>query len=198
MPKQYNKIDKAEWSYLVSVEDLENGPKTYRFDADEQECADLARRFGIVSVESASASITLQAIGGGTIQAIGTVVADLTQGCVVSLAPVAARVEEEFEGWFGDQNKAVSFVKAKHEREAKKGHTEAEVLEESIDPEPVIGGKVDIGELATQYLSLGLNPYPHAQGVAYEFSAPSGAKDSEGASFRKNPFEALKDWKEKR
>lgn len=198
MPKQYNNIDKAEWSHLVSIEDLGTGPKTYRFDADEQECADLARRFGIVSVESASASVTLQAIGGGTVQAIGTVVAELTQGCVVSLAPVPARVEETFEGWFGDKTKAVSFVKAKHEREAKKGHTEAEVLEESIDPEPVVNGKVDIGELATQYLSLALDPYPHAQGVAYEFGASPASKDAEGASLRKNPFEALKDWKEKR
>ena len=134
----------------------------------------------------------------GSIQAMGTVVADLTQACVVSLAPVTAHIEEEFEGWFGDKSSAVSFARARHEREAKKGHVEAEVLEESIDPEPIVGGKADIGELATQYLSLALDPYPHAEGVAYEFSAGPATKDAEGANLRKSPFEALKDWKEKR
>ncbi len=198
MPKQYSH-EKSEWSYLVDVEDLERGPKTFTFTASDEERGDLARRLGIVSVEMAEASITLQRVGGGVVQAMGTIRADVTQSCVVSLVPVKNRIEEEFEGWFGDKNNAVSFAKARNEREAKKGHTEMEVMEESVDPEPIIGGRVDVGELATQYLSLFLDPYPHADGVSGEFVAgPQPEKDGAGAAIRKNPFEALKDWKEKR
>lgn len=190
---------KSEWSYLIEVETLKDGPKSFTFGADEQQRADLARRLGVVSVEDAQATVTVQKVAGGMIHAMGHVSAEVTQNCVVSLIPVKAHVEDEFEGWFGDRNSAVSFAKARHEREAKKGHIEAEILEESVDPEPIIGGKIDLGELSTQFLSLSIDPYPHADGVSGEFIAtPPGQRTEEGAALRKNPFEALKDWKEKR
>jgi len=198
MPKQYNSSGNAEWSHRIDIEKLSIEPKTFIFSADERQRIDLARRMAIVSVESAEAVVTLQKVGGGTIHALGTIRADVTQSCVVSLAPVTDHIEDEFEGWFGDKSaSAVSFAKARTERDVKKGQTEIEVLEESTDPEPIIGGKVDIGELATQYLSLALEPYPRAEGVNPVYVA--GPKDSgEGAEIRKSPFEALKDWKEKR
>ena len=199
MPKQYNSGG-AEWSHTVDVEKISAEPKRYQFAADDRQRIDLARRLGVVSVEKAECIATIQKVSGGTYHAIGTVRADLTQSCVVSLAPVPAHIEDEFEGWYSDKDaNAVSFAKARSEREVKKGQTEIEVLEESADPEAVVGGKIDIGELATQYLSLARDPYPQAEGVAHVYTAnPPGTKDGEGAELRKSPFEALKDWKEKR
>jgi hypothetical protein len=195
MPKQYTGADKTEWSYIVSLDDLGREPKTYHFTADAQQRADLARRFGILSLEEASAVVTLSPAGGGTIHAMGTVRAQATQACVVTLVPVATQIDEEFEGWFGDADGGpVSFTKAKVEREAKKGPVEVEVLDESVDPEPIIGGKINIGELAAQYLSLGLEPYPRAPDAP---PVQSFGPDEQAAP-RKSPFEALKDWKEKR
>ena len=158
----------------------------------------MARRMGIVSIEFAKATVTVQRAGGGMIHAIGTIEADVTQSCVVSQVPVKGHIEDEFDGWFADKASTVSFAKARSEREAKKGIIEAEILEESADPEPIIGGKIDIGELSTQYLSLALDPYPRAEGAASEFviEPPKGGK--EAPKPRKSPFEALKDWKEKR
>lgn len=195
MPKNYSQ-PVSEWSYLVDIDDIGDEPKTVKFAASKQECTDLARRLGVVSVEEAKATVTLQRAGGGMIHAMGSLQARLTQNCIATLVPVAARIEEEFEGWFGDKAGAVSFARAKSERDAKKAHVEAEILEESVDPEPIVGGKIDIGELATQYLSLSINPYPRAEGApeVHEF----GPKAEEGVSIRKSPFEALKDWKEKR
>lgn len=190
--------EKSEWSHLINADDIGGEPKTYTFDAGERERIDLARRYGILSVDSAETTITIQQIGGGMFHAMGSIRAAVTQSCVVSLAPVSTHIEDEFEGWFGDKNRALSFAKAKTEREAKKGMAEIEILEESIDPEPIINGKMDIGELAAQYLSLSLDPYPHAPGVSSQFLSkePEGGQD--GGAIRKNPFEALKDWKEKR
>ena len=198
MPKHYANNGKAEWSYTLDVEDIGAEPKTHTFKASAQERADLARRMGVVSVEAAQASVTVQRVSGGIVHAIGTVQADLTQSCVVSLGPVPAHVEDEFEGWFGDRDKAVSFAKARNDRDAKKGHSELEILEEAVDPEPIVSGKIDVGELATQYLSLAIAPYPRAEGVSSQYITPEGAKDEKGAELRRNPFEALKDWKEKR
>ncbi len=191
--------EKSEWPFLVSVEDIDSHPKTFTFEADETHLADLARRMGIVSVQSAKATVTVQQAGGGIIHAIGSASARITQNCVVTMAPVENIIEDEFEGWFGDKNSAVSFARARSEREAKKGHTEIEVLEESVDPEPIVKGRIDLGELATQYLCLSVDPYPRTQNAPTEYLAVAkGDKTDSGAGLRKNPFEALKDWKEKR
>jgi hypothetical protein len=198
MAKNYKNIQKSEWSYLVSIDEIDETPKTYSFSAEEGERADLARRLHVVSVKNAKADVTLQRLPGGMVHAMGSVRADVIQNCVVTAEEIENHIEDQFEGWFGEPGRAVSFARAKSERDAKKGHVEAEILEESVDPEPIIGGKVDIGELATQYLSLAVDPYPRKEGAASEYvlNAPEGG--GEGASLRKNPFEALKAWKEGR
>lgn len=197
MPKNYTSSEKTEWSYLVDVERLGDEPEIHTFEADDRQRTDIARRLAIASIEFAKASITLQRASGGIIHAMGTIEADVTQACVVSQAPVAGHIEDEFEGWFGDKGSAVSFAKARTERELKKGNMEAEIMEESADPEPIVGGKIDIGELATQYLSLALDSYPRAEGTGNEYLIEP-PDNKEGAAVRKSPFEALKDWKEKR
>lgn len=198
MPKNYNQPETSEWSMLVNADKLSADPKTFHIEASEQEKVDLARRYGIVSVGGAVADITLQRVRGGVIHALGSLRAEVTQSCVVSLADVPDTITEEFEGWFGDDSAAVSFARAKNDHEAKKANMEAELLEESVDPEPIINGRIDIGEFAAQHLSLSLAPYPHAPGVKYELGVDVKEQSVEGASLRKNPFEALKDWKEKR
>jgi hypothetical protein len=199
MPKNYSQTgDVPEWSELVEIDKLSIEPKTFHIEASEEECENLSRRLGIERLEDLRADITLQHVKGGMIQALGTVRAKVIQNCVVSLAPVETEVEEQFEGWFGDENTAVSFARAKSDREAKKANMEVEILEESVDPEPIVSGRVDIGELTTQHLSLAIDPYPHAPGVKYELGVDTKDENAPGASLRKSPFEALKDWKEKR
>ena len=198
MPKNYNASEKTEWSYLIDVDKLGDEPKIFTFEADERQRTDMARRLAILSIEHAKASVTVQRAGGGLVHAMGTVAADVTQACVSTQVPVKSHIQDEFEGWFGDKAGAVSFAKARSEREAKKGHAESEILEESVDPEAIIGGKIDVGELATQYLSLALEPYPRAEGAGKEYLIEPPQDDKEGAAIRKSPFEALKDWKEKR
>ncbi len=197
MPKNYKDGGKTEWSYLINIDDVRSDPKTFTFKPSERERIDVARRLGLISIESAEASVTLQRASGGVIHAMGVIRADVTQNCVVTMAPLPVHIEDEFEGWYGNKDQAVSFAKARNEREVKLSQAEIEILEESVDPEPVVNGKIDIGELATQYLSLALDPYPHSEGATYEFGPPD-EKKGEGAKLRKSPFEALKDWKEKR
>jgi hypothetical protein len=50
-------------------------------------------------------------------------------------------------------------------------------------PEPLVGGVVDLGALATEFLILGINPYPRKPEAVFE--APRQAKGDQG------PFAAL-------
>jgi len=87
------------------------------------------------------------------------------------LEPVAARVSEAFEATFA-------------EGAAIEEETEIEVDYAAADPpEPIVGGRLELGELAAQHLSLALDPYPRAPGV----EAPAGGGEADG----RRPFAVL-------
>ena len=58
------------------------------------------------------------------------------------------------------------------------------------EAEPLVAATVDLGLLATEFLILGVDPYPRKAGVAFE--APKAAADPAA-----NPFAALAGWKKK-
>ena len=63
---------------------------------------------------------------------------------------------------------------------AKQKYTERSAGNET---EPLIGGSIDLGALATEFLILGLDPYPRKPGAT--FQPPADAKPEE------SPFAAL-------
>ncbi len=63
-------------------------------EATPEECAALARRFGILSIESLRAELMLRPDPDGAVRVTGRLAAAVTQSCVVSFEPVAQRVAE--------------------------------------------------------------------------------------------------------
>jgi hypothetical protein len=68
--------------------------------------------------------------------------------------------------------------------------TEVVLTHSADEREPLVDGTVDLGVLATEFLILGVDPYPRKAGVAFE--APQAASDPAG-----HPFAALAALKEK-
>lgn len=187
-----------EWSHFFDVDDLDDGKTKVSIQADEEECQDVARRVGVVSIESLSADLVLEREQGGrTIHVKGQFTANVTQECVISLDEFQSEISDAVEGWFADKDSTVSFAAAKREKEAATSRGEVEMVDESEDPESIIDGVIDLGELVTQHLSLAIPPHPHKEGVKYEYG-DENLKIDENSPLRKNPFEALKDWKENR
>ena len=197
MPKK-QELSEQEWSHFIDVEDVDIKPYRLSIEASGEEREDMARRLNVEAVKSASADLTLEREQGGhVIRVFGRFTAVVTQNCVVTLEAFDTELSEKLEGWFGDQDSAVSFAAAKRERDVAKSQAEVEILPEHEDPETVIDGRIDLGELVTQHISLSIPAYPHKDGVAYEYGDDQPQID-ENSPLRKNPFEALKDWKEKR
>jgi uncharacterized metal-binding protein YceD (DUF177 family) len=184
----------AEWSVFFDVSELGDKPKNLKLSAGEQECRDLARRFGITAAKDLSADIVISKVRAGqVIKVAGTLKASVEQECVVSAEPVYSDIEESFEGWFADPGAVVSIEKARREKAMKDG-TEVQVLAEEDDPESFLpGGLIDVGELVAQHLSLALEPYPHAEGV--EFEGKSVSSEAADRAFE-NPFAKLAAWKD--
>jgi uncharacterized metal-binding protein YceD (DUF177 family) len=134
--------------------------------ATPEECAALARRFGIEAVTSLEARLLLRPEPGGGVLVTGTLAAAVVQACVVSLEPVAQAVRED----------VLLRLLAPGE--------EASDDPEAPDEIPVEGDGVDLGEAMAEQLALALDPYPRAPGAILP------AEDEAGAAAR-GPFAAL-------
>ena len=188
-------ILESEWSCLIEADDITAEKMRLSITPDKEARANLVRRLGVLGFDSLKADLELRREQGGmVVHVVGHINAVLQQACVVTLDPVEAKVSKAFEAWFADPDQAVTLAKAKHDKNVK-ASGETPILEECEDPEPIIDGKIDLGELVTQHLSLAIDPYPHAEGVHYEFGDDDQQKVPE--AFKSNPFAKLKDWKAK-
>jgi hypothetical protein len=61
---------------------------------------------------------------------------------------------------------------------------EVELTASADEREPLLDGTVDLGALATEFLILGVDPYPRKPGVAFEAPTPE-------ADAGTHPFAAL-------
>lgn len=191
-------LTEQEWSHFYDIQDIEHGEAQVTIEPDEEERQDMARRLNIPAVSKVVADLTLQqASGGNNIHVMGEFKASVTLKCAVTLEEFEVELSEPIEGWFADKQRTVSFAAAKRDKEAASSRGEVEMMDEHEDPEPVIDGAIDLGELVTQHISLALPPYPKKEGVQYEVGDENVEID-EKSPLRRNPFEALKDWKENR
>lgn len=188
---------KPEWSYEIPVDKITEKSYVVEFSATEQECRDVTRRLDVTAVKNLEARITLVRKSGAIkIRASGKVSADVTQQCVVSLEPVESHIEEEFEAWFADESEVVSLDKVRQKKQSRVVDAEIEVPDEKNDPEPIIDGRIELGEIAIQNLALALDPYPHAEGAVYK-DICEHPESLSGEEARQKPFAGLKEWKEK-
>lgn len=127
-------------------------------EADAAERAALARRFGIPAVESLRAELRLRLEADGAVRAEGRLAADVVQNCVVTLEPVAQRVEEAV---------ALRLLPAG-----------VEPRDEPDEPDDITSedGVADLGEAVAEQLALALDPYPRAPGAALPAEANDAAE----------------------
>lgn len=129
--------------------------------ADAVERTALARRFGILSIESLRADLMLRPEPDGAVRAVGRLEAEVTQSCVVTLEPVPQRVEEAV---------ALRFLPSGQQPD--EGPDEIDEIETE-------GGVADLGEAVAEELALALDPYPRAPGA----TLPEAATDASGSPF---------------
>ena len=183
-----------EWTYNFEIEQLTDEPLILAISPDEEICKRLTKRLDIEDLKSLRADLEIEREAGfARIHIRAVLKAQIIQICIISAEPVEVYLEEDFEAWFADPDGAVSLTKVRRERQVDKTGVEIPLLEEHEDPEDIIDGKIDLGELVVQFLSLAIDPYPYAPG-----HEPEGDEDTRSvakAGEIPNPFAALKDWK---
>jgi len=121
-------------------------------EASAEECAALARRFGLVAVQSLAARIMLKA-DGPTVRATGQLKADVVQSCAVSGEDLPVKIAEPI---------ALHFVPPADSPESEE---EIELEAEDLDEIEMEGTRFDLGEAVAQSLALAIDPYLEGPGA---------------------------------
>jgi len=161
----------APWHIPVALEDVAETGQHFDLVAEAPVRAAIAKVAGLRDLPRFEASFDVTRRGGG-LHVVGSISATVGQNCVVTLEPLANEVEETIDLVFEPPQQ---LPEAENEGQQHGLKWDA--------PEPLFGGAVDLGALATEFLVLGLDPYPRKPGAVFE--PPPYAKPDQG------PFAAL-------
>ena len=139
--------------------------------ADSKAREAIAKTAGLNALPQLEANFDLIRQGSGGVHVSGRVVATVVQSCVVTLEPVETAIDEVIDLTFQPDDAASGASGGFH------------ALDAEDPPEPLRDGVVDLGAVATEFLLLGIDPYPRKPGVV--FDAPT-TSDPSG-----HPFAAL-------
>jgi uncharacterized metal-binding protein YceD (DUF177 family) len=163
---------KRPWSVPLAVSEVPETGRHIDLVADEATRAALARLAGLTDLPRLAASFDVAPHGRGGLLVVGRVSATVEQTCVVTLEPIENDIDEAIE---------LVFAPASALPPALAGG-EVEVPVEDA-PEPLVGGQIDLGAIATEFLILAIDPYPRKPDAV--FQPPPGGDDSA------HPFAAL-------
>lgn len=165
------------WSVPVAVHDVPETGRRFELAADEHSRSGIAKLAGLRDLPRLEGTFDVTRHAAG-LHVVGRVSACVGQTCVVTLEPIENEIAEDVD---------LTFVADA----GKERRTAAEVdLATDDGPERIVGGTVDLGAVATEFLVLGIDPYPRKPEAVFE---PPPADDGSG-----KPFAALAAIKQER
>lgn len=181
-----------EFSRIVKTDEQVSAKEKLAIEANEKERAALAKRFELVSIDSLKAELTISTASNGEVTVRGPMTAEIVQNCVATLEPVPELVEDTIEVLFSPH---VSEDDLPSDPDDLEDLSEEELMALLDQPEPLVDGKIDLGEVVAQFLAVVMNPYPRKEGA----ELPAAVKTEEEADEEKrpNPFAQLAGLKDK-
>jgi hypothetical protein len=173
----------APWRVPIAVGDIPEKGRHFALVPDSDTRDSIARLAGLRDLPRLEADFDVTRQGSDGLRVVGRVSATVGQTCIVSLEPLANKIEEDVDLLFVPKSAVDAMV-----AEAEKSNPRAET--KGDEPEALLGGVVDLGVVATESLILGLDPYPRKPGAVFE--PPQNLRPDGG------PFAALAGWSKDR
>ena len=154
----------------MAAEDIPDGGLHLAIEAPAEAREAVAKLAALRDLPRLAAEFDLARQGAG-VHVSGRVTAKVGQSCVVTLDPLENDIDETVDLLFSPGSKAGT------------GEMQPPAVAGESEVESLVDGKIDLGALATEFLMLGIDPYPRKAGA--EFAAPTVEDAGE------RPFAAL-------
>jgi hypothetical protein len=150
------------WSVLVRLDEVSDSGRHIELEAGADVRAALAKPLGVDAVERLTAGFDLTRRGRDGVHVAGAVRATVRQTCVVTLEPVLCEIDEEIDIDYlppNEMRKTAETIDLEYSEGMQGGPDE---------PEALTGNSIDLGLLATEFVILGVDPYPRKPDAAFE------------------------------
>lgn len=158
-----------EFPFMLEAQKITQKPTPLEMEATPAECAAIAKRLDLLSPLFLKASLKVTRLTDGVrLEVTGQLNAQCTQACVYTLEPVETKINAEIKAFYMDDAHVASFTKNAKKKALQDGDDdmlEREMPDDADEPEELVNGKLPLGELVVQHLSLALPPYPQAAGA---------------------------------
>ncbi|MBV8825172.1 MAG: DUF177 domain-containing protein [Bradyrhizobiaceae bacterium] len=160
------------WTVPVRLDEIPETGLHLDLEADATVRAAVAAASAVNEVPQLMAAFDVARHGRDGLHVTGTVSARVRQTCVVTLDPVENEIAEAVDLVFVPASALGPLA------------NEVNLVTEAVEPpEALIDGVVDLGAIATEFLMLGIDPYPRKPDAVFE--PPANADDGS------HPFAAL-------
>ena len=159
------------WSFPVAVADVPETGRRVDIAADGAVREAIAKVAGLAALPRLEAGFDLTRQGSDGLHLVGRVRATVVQDCVVTLEPIESGIDEAVDLLFLPQAPRAADAAAPR------------TIDADESPEALHDGVLDLGAVATEFLLLGIDPYPRKAGAVFE-APPAGDPAS-------HPFAAL-------
>jgi uncharacterized metal-binding protein YceD (DUF177 family) len=163
------------WSVPLAVSDVPDEGRQFHLTADASARAGVARLAELPEINRLEAEVSAARHGPDGLRLTGRVSATVGQICVVTLEPMQSEIDEDVDVLYLRNVPVTGHEAGPDEEPGKVGDERIEPLAED--------STVDLGAVATEFLILGIDPYPRKPDAV--FAAPA---ISEGSS---SPFAVL-------
>ena len=159
------------WTAPIVVATVPDAGRRLDLVADGAARDAIAKAAGLAALPRLEAGFDLTRQGSDGLRVVGRVLATVVQNCVVTLEPIESQIDEAVDLVFlPDLAPAADAV-------------DLQAFDSNEPPEAIRDGVIDLGAVATEFLLLGLDPYPRKPGAVFD-APPSGDPKS-------HPFAAL-------
>lgn len=179
-----------EFSRTVKTDEQVKTKEKLVIEANEVERAGLAKRFELVSIDSLKAELEIKTASNGEVTVRGPMNAQIVQRCVATLEPVPEVIEDTVEVLFSPH---VSEADMPSNPDDLEDLSEEELMALLDQPEPLVDGMIDVGEVVAQFLAVAMDPYPRKDDAELPDSIQS---EDDAQEDKPNPFAQLAGLKE--
>jgi hypothetical protein len=164
----------APWSVPVSVHEVPPTGRRFELEADEATRAAIAKSAELRALLRLEVTFDVSRREPNGLHVAGRVCATVGQDCVVTLDPIENEIEEMVD---------LIFVPGAAPAVGDAPGRVAAEVEADEAPEPLLNDIVDLGAIATEFLILGIDPYPRKLEAVFQAPAVDDSSD--------HPFAAL-------
>ena len=156
-PSRLEHVPERPWSVTVAVSEVPETGRHLDLVAEEPVRSAVARLAGLDALPRLEATFDLTPQGRAGLHVTGRLAATVGQTCVVTLEPIENEIEESID---------VVFTPGAAPARGAAGD-EIDSAGDDV-PEPLVGGAVDLGAIATEFLLLAIDPYPRKPGAVFQ------------------------------